>query len=137
MVSNCLAYNRKDTMFYRAGVKMREQGSNLIEQVRKDHPELDSVSEADQANLKSRKRERSIRKRGESESRPANEKETSMGSSSGNTSTTNNSVVGGVNRRTAVLFTRKAKARASRSGQMKPSPEGEHKRQSDSFRVYR
>lgn len=41
MVDNCLAYNRKDTMFYRAGVKMREQCSPIIQQTRKDYPEFD------------------------------------------------------------------------------------------------
>lgn len=41
MVDNCLAYNRKDTMFYRAGVKMREQCAPIIEQTRKDYPELE------------------------------------------------------------------------------------------------
>lgn len=25
MISNCLAYNSKDTMFYRAGIRLREQ----------------------------------------------------------------------------------------------------------------
>lgn len=27
MISNCLAYNNKDTVFYRAGLKMRDQVS--------------------------------------------------------------------------------------------------------------
>ncbi|XP_034936792.1 peregrin [Chelonus insularis] len=118
MVNNCLAYNRKDTMFYRAGLKMREQGGALIEQVRKDYPEYDQVPEGDTTTIKSRKRERSSRNRSESESQIA-EKE-----------------VGGVNRRTAVLFTRKAKARASKSGPTAGS-EADQKKQSDSFRVYR
>ncbi|XP_046465542.1 bromodomain-containing protein homolog [Neodiprion pinetum] len=120
MVSNCLAYNRKDTMFYRAGVRMREQGGALIEQARKDHPEFNPVIEEESTVAKPRKRERTSRNRGESESQ-TNEKETGGG---------------GVNRRTAVLFTRKAKARASRSG-VPPVPEGDQKKQGDSFRVYR
>lgn len=43
---------------------------------------------------------------------------------------------GGVNRRTAVLFTRKARARNAKSGQMF-LPEDDKKKQSDSFKVYR
>lgn len=120
MVNNCLAYNRKDTMFYRVGVKMKEQGGALIEQARKDYPELDPVAESEQTASKSRKRERSNRSRAETESQ-SNEKEVGGG---------------GVNRRTAVLFTRKARARASRSGQMFLS-EDDRKKQSDSFKVYR
>ncbi|EZA60271.1 hypothetical protein DMN91_010538 [Ooceraea biroi] len=120
MVNNCLAYNRKDTMFYRAGMKMKEQGSALIEQVRKDHPDLDPVTEPEQAGPKPRKRERSSRSRAETESQ-SNEKEVGGG---------------GVNRRTAVLFTRKARARNARSSQMFLS-EDDRKKQSDSFKVYR
>lgn len=30
MISNCLAYNSKDTIFYKAGIKMRDQVSSLI-----------------------------------------------------------------------------------------------------------
>ena len=48
MVNNCLAYNRKDTMFYRAGVKMREQGGIVIDQARKDYPDLSSATTLDQ-----------------------------------------------------------------------------------------
>ncbi|XP_024944695.1 peregrin isoform X2 [Cephus cinctus] len=120
MVNNCLAYNRKDTMFYRAGVRMREQGNTLIEQARKDYPDLDPAAEIEQAASKSRKRERINRNRGESECQ-ISEKEVGGG---------------GVNRRTAVLFTRKARARASRSGQP-ATLEGDQKKQGDSFRVYR
>lgn len=36
MVNNCLAYNAKETVFYRAGVKMRDQGGALIRQARRD-----------------------------------------------------------------------------------------------------
>ena len=122
MVNNCLAYNRKDTMFYRAGVKMREQGGSLIEQARKDYPELDSVvksePEPEPVVQKSRKRDRSGRNRVESESQ-TNDKEVAAG---------------GVNRRTAVLFTRKARARASRG--TPTNQEGDSKK-ADSFRVYR
>ncbi|XP_011642424.1 peregrin [Pogonomyrmex barbatus] len=120
MVSNCLAYNRKDTMFYRAGMKMKEQGGALIEQVRKDYPELDPVTETEQVGSKPRKRERSNRNRVETESQ-SSEKEIGGG---------------GVNRRTAVLFTRKARARNAKSGQMF-LPEDDRKKQSDSFKVYR
>lgn len=120
MVSNCLAYNRKDTMFYRAGIKMKEQGGALIDQARKDYPDLDPVIESEQVGSKSRKRERSNRSRVETESQ-SNEKEIGGG---------------GVNRRTAVLFTRKARARNARSGQMFLS-EDDKKKQSDSFKVYR
>ncbi|XP_076684040.1 bromodomain-containing protein 140 [Andrena cerasifolii] len=120
MVSNCLAYNRKDTMFYRAGTKMKEQGSALIEQARKDHPDLDPVPESEQTGSKSRKRDRTNRSRGEVELQ-SGEKEVGGG---------------GVNRRTAVLFTRKARARASRSNQMF-AMEDDRKKQSDSFKVYR
>lgn len=123
MVKNCLAYNRKDTMFYRAGVRMREQGGALIEQARKDHPEFDSVVEEESAAAKPRKRERTGRSRGESQS----ESQTGERETGG----------GGVNRRTAVLFTRKARARASRGGVPPTIPEGDQKKQSDSFRVYR
>ncbi|XP_043263662.1 peregrin-like isoform X3 [Colletes gigas] len=118
MVNNCLAYNRKDTMFYRAGIKMKEQGGTLIEQARKDYPDLDPVSESEQTVSKSRKRDRTNRSRGEIETLHG-EKE-----------------MGGVNRRTVVLFTRKARARASKSNQMFVV-EDDRKKQSDSFKVYR
>lgn len=64
------------------------------------------------------------------------------GAGGGNTSSVANSTnaaasTGGVNRRTAVLFTRKAKARAKGGQSHRRSPEGEQKKQSDSFRVYR
>lgn len=118
MVNNCLAYNRKDTMFYRAGIKMKEQGGVLIEQARKDYPELNPVGENEQTASKSRKRDRTNRSRGETELQ-SGEKE-----------------IGGVNRRTAVLFTRKARARASRSNQIFIL-EDDKKKQSDSFKVYR
>lgn len=122
MVSNCLEYNRKDTVFYRAGIKMREQGGALIEQARKEYPELDPVIESEQVASKSRKRERTNRSRVETESQ-SNEKEIDSS---------------GVNRRTAVLLTCKARkfTRASRSGQMLVS-EDDKKKQSDSFKVYR
>ncbi|XP_012522804.1 peregrin [Monomorium pharaonis] len=120
MVNNCLAYNRKDTMFYRAGMKMKEQGGVLIEQIRKDYSDLEPVSESEQVGTKSRKRERSNRNRVETESQ-SSEKEIGGG---------------GVNRRTAVLFTRKARARNAKSGQTF-LPEDDKKKQSDSFKVYR
>lgn len=36
MIQNCLAYNNKDTIFYRAGVRMRDQCSSLFKSVRKE-----------------------------------------------------------------------------------------------------
>lgn len=36
MIKNCLAYNSKDTMFYRDGVKMREVGNNVFKIARKE-----------------------------------------------------------------------------------------------------
>ncbi|XP_059614029.1 bromodomain-containing protein homolog [Phlebotomus argentipes] len=36
MIRNCLAYNNKDTIFYRAGARMRDQGGALFKAVRKD-----------------------------------------------------------------------------------------------------
>ncbi|KAG1663140.1 Peregrin [Nymphon striatum] len=35
IVSNCMSYNSKDTMFYRAATKMRDQGGAVIRQVRR------------------------------------------------------------------------------------------------------
>ncbi|EAL41745.3 AGAP007617-PA [Anopheles gambiae str. PEST] len=36
MIRNCLAYNNKDTMFYRAGVRMRDAGAIVFRTVRKE-----------------------------------------------------------------------------------------------------
>lgn len=36
MIKNCLLYNNKDTIFYRVGLKMKEQGSSIFRQVRKE-----------------------------------------------------------------------------------------------------
>lgn len=36
MIQNCLAYNNKDTIFYRAGVRMRDQCASLFKSVRKE-----------------------------------------------------------------------------------------------------
>ncbi|KAG8253945.1 Bromodomain and PHD finger-containing protein 1 [Homalodisca vitripennis] len=36
MIDNCLAYNSKDTVFYRAALKMRDQGGMLLRQAAKD-----------------------------------------------------------------------------------------------------
>lgn len=36
MIQNCLAYNNKDTIFYRAGVRMRDQCAPLFKSVRKE-----------------------------------------------------------------------------------------------------
>jgi len=35
MVDNCLQYNERDTIFYRAGVKMRDQGGSIIRRARR------------------------------------------------------------------------------------------------------
>ncbi|KAI8119161.1 hypothetical protein FF38_02406 [Lucilia cuprina] len=34
MIQNCLAYNNKDTVFYRAGIRMRDQANPLFQQAR-------------------------------------------------------------------------------------------------------
>lgn len=36
MIANCLAYNNKDTVFYRAGIKMRDQCSAIFKQGKKE-----------------------------------------------------------------------------------------------------
>ncbi|KAI5635491.1 bromodomain-containing protein [Phthorimaea operculella] len=36
MINNCLAYNNKDTVFYKAGIKMREQCLPIFRQARRD-----------------------------------------------------------------------------------------------------
>lgn len=36
MIKNCLAYNNKDTIFYRAGIRMRDHGSTLFKTARKE-----------------------------------------------------------------------------------------------------
>ncbi|CAK1541586.1 unnamed protein product [Leptosia nina] len=36
MIDNCLTYNNKDTVFYKAGVKMREQCKSIFRQARRD-----------------------------------------------------------------------------------------------------
>nr|XP_016941099.2 peregrin [Drosophila suzukii] len=36
MIQNCLAYNNKDTVFYRAGIRMRDQAAPLFVQLRKE-----------------------------------------------------------------------------------------------------
>ncbi|KRT82749.1 PHD finger motif containing protein, partial [Oryctes borbonicus] len=46
MISNCLAYNNKDTVFYRAGIKMRDQCAVIFKQARQ---ELESVGLLDEA----------------------------------------------------------------------------------------
>merc|ERR1712228_619072 len=35
MVNNCLAYNERETIFYRAGTKMRDMGGSIIRQARR------------------------------------------------------------------------------------------------------
>ena len=36
MVGNCLSYNERDTIFFRAGVKMRDQGGLIIRQAKRE-----------------------------------------------------------------------------------------------------
>ncbi|GJQ78049.1 hypothetical protein Trydic_g2393 [Trypoxylus dichotomus] len=36
MIANCLAYNNKDTVFYRAGIKMRDQCAAIFKQARQE-----------------------------------------------------------------------------------------------------
>lgn len=36
MISNCLLYNDKETIFYKVGLKMREQGTMIFKQVRRE-----------------------------------------------------------------------------------------------------
>ena len=36
MVENCLSYNERDTIFFRAGVKMRDQGGTIIRQAKRE-----------------------------------------------------------------------------------------------------
>lgn len=45
MIRNCLAYNNKDTVFYRAGVRMRDQGGALFRAARAEL-EADGVGDA-------------------------------------------------------------------------------------------
>ncbi|RZF36903.1 hypothetical protein LSTR_LSTR004591 [Laodelphax striatellus] len=40
MIQNCLDYNAKDTVFYRAAIKMKEQGAVALRQARKDIEKL-------------------------------------------------------------------------------------------------
>ncbi|XP_037909473.1 peregrin isoform X3 [Hermetia illucens] len=50
MIKNCLAYNNKDTVFYRAGIRMRDQGGPLFKVIRK---ELEREGIVDQTQTKS------------------------------------------------------------------------------------
>ena len=36
MVENCMSYNERDTIFFRAGVKMRDQGGTIIRQAKRE-----------------------------------------------------------------------------------------------------
>lgn len=40
MVSNCLAYNEKETIFYRAGTKMRDTGGSILRQLRRQAEQI-------------------------------------------------------------------------------------------------
>lgn len=44
MIDNCLTYNNKDTVFYKAGVKMREQCMPIFRQARRDVREAGMVA---------------------------------------------------------------------------------------------
>ncbi|VVC39680.1 Hypothetical protein CINCED_3A021242 [Cinara cedri] len=46
MISNCLAYNSKETIFYKAGIKMRDQGGTVLRTAKRDLKalELDPIS---------------------------------------------------------------------------------------------
>lgn len=39
MIANCLAYNSKDTIFYRAGLRMKEQGGVIIRSAQREAQE--------------------------------------------------------------------------------------------------
>ncbi|XP_015375238.1 PREDICTED: peregrin isoform X3 [Diuraphis noxia] len=41
MISNCLAYNSKETIFYKAGIKMRDQGGTVLRTAKRDLKILD------------------------------------------------------------------------------------------------
>lgn len=43
MTSNCMLYNDKDTIYYRAGVKMKEQGAIIFKQVRRELEKLGMI----------------------------------------------------------------------------------------------
>ncbi|XP_047511217.1 bromodomain-containing protein 1 isoform X2 [Pieris napi] len=54
MIDNCLTYNNKDTVFYKAGVKMREQCKSIFRQARRDvreagMPELAGSGDAEES----------------------------------------------------------------------------------------
>ncbi|XP_044740751.1 peregrin isoform X2 [Chrysoperla carnea] len=53
MISNCLAYNNKDTVFYKAGIKMRDAGNALFAQARKEFKESGLLPEPEQKSEKS------------------------------------------------------------------------------------
>nr|2D9E_A Chain A, Peregrin [Homo sapiens]2RS9_B Chain B, Peregrin [Homo sapiens] len=42
IVSNCLKYNAKDTIFYRAAVRLREQGGAVLRQARRQAEKMGS-----------------------------------------------------------------------------------------------
>ncbi|CAH2093818.1 unnamed protein product [Euphydryas editha] len=70
MIDNCLTYNNKDTVFYKAGIKMREQCAVIFRQARRDvieagMAELAGAGEADEADEadEPRPREPSVRRR--------------------------------------------------------------------------
>ena len=124
---------------------MKEQGGAIIEQTLKDYADLGLPHEPEEQDTlqdtpKGKKRPRSAKVQEDAEILNESEKDNNSEISSppANISNVSNgsTVSGGVNRRTAVLFTRKAKARANR-GQVRTTPENENKKQSDSFKVYR
>ncbi|XP_045771178.1 bromodomain-containing protein 1 isoform X2 [Maniola jurtina] len=67
MIDNCLTYNNKDTVFYKAGIKMRDQCAPIFRQARRDVIEagmrdVAGQGEADEAE-RPRQREPSTRRR--------------------------------------------------------------------------
>ena len=40
MVENCLSYNEKDTIFYRAGTKMRDIGGSILRQAKRQAEQI-------------------------------------------------------------------------------------------------
>lgn len=156
MISNCLAYNSRETMFYRAGIKMRDAGSQLFKQAKQEFKEAGFLDNKEQTpeppteeqiladidqefeKIKSQKDHDNTEKLEELLKKVQNlkhssnrtkrikaikveigkQKKKSMSESSQsdpendekNSSQNSGTSPSGVNRRTAVLFTRKAQA---------------------------
>jgi len=52
MVCNCLAYNEKETIFYRAGTKMRDTGGSVLRQARRHLEQLQQMGSDSNSSLK-------------------------------------------------------------------------------------